>query len=305
MRSYYLILLLMVFILSFCAHKAPPLHIDRVNPKLIRINPFSENQLILNFSEELDSLSLNPENFLIYSEQETIKIICVTPGHTPDQVFLFTPGIIPGEYNLIGKVYDRSERAGFFKTKFIASTKKDTVPPLVIKYTKGARQKNFYLEYSEPIDTASIKYYVFPRRKMVSKWYYMKMLSLIPETDSLNHDTTYYLFVKEAKDLSGNDAPQFITTITSDSVYNPIFIRGRAVLNDTPIISGLGVISRKEILGISTIDHGEFLFEVRDSFNYYLQILGDDCHGADSVSVSRENIIKLTPGKVDFDSIIN
>ncbi len=296
--------LLFIIISLFCAHKAPPLRIDRVDPKLTRVIPFYSHQIILNFSEEIDSLSMNPENFLIYTEKETLEIIYVTHGNTPDQIFIFTPTMRPGEYNLQGRVYDRSGRSGFFKTKFISSTKKDTIPPLPVSYSKGPKSKKFVVEYSEPMDTSSLKFYIVPAKKIPPIWRNLKTLLLDPGSDSFNYDTTYYLFIQEIKDLAGNAAPPFITTITPDSLYKPLFIRGKAVVNDTPLINGIGILTRTRPLGISTVEKGEFLFEVRDSSNYYLQILGANCYGADSVSVVKENLIKLLPGVVNLDSLI-
>ncbi len=294
-----------VILLLFCAHKSPPLHIDRIDPKLKKINAVNEHQIFLNFSEELDTLSIKPDNFTIYTEPETLKILSVTPGNTPDQIFIYTEKMAKVEYTILGKVFDLSERVGVFKTKFVGSTKSDTIQPVVINFSKGFKLKNFFIEFSEPIDTSSIKFYIFPKRKMVKDWHYMKKLYLNPETDSLNYDTTYYLFVGEVRDLSGNAGIPFVTTITPDTIYNPVFIRGKAVLNDTPLASGIALLGYEKISGISTVTRGEFLFEVRDSLKYFVQIFGENCYGADSVSVSETNIIKLVPGVFDLDSIIN
>ncbi len=296
-----------LFIISFlfCAHKGPPLRIDRVDPKLKKISPVNEHQIFLYFSEELDTVSIKSENFTIYTEHDTLNIISVTPGNTPDQISLYTQKMAHIEYYIEGRVYDLSRRMGIFKTKFTGSVKPDTISPIIVSYSKGLKLKNFYIEFSEPVDTAAIKSYIFPKRKMVKDWYYMKKLYLKPENDTLNYDTTYYLFIREIKDLSGNRRAPFVTMITPDTIYNPIFIRGRAVLNDTPLVGGVALLGYEKILGISTIERGEFLFEVRDSVKYLIQILGENCYGADSVAASATNIIRVTPGVFNLDSIIN
>lgn len=304
-RSFIYPLTLIVISLLFCAHKGAPLHIDRIDPKLKKITPVNDHQIFLYFSEELDTTSIKSENFLIYTEQETLKIISVTPGNAPEQISIYTQKMSKIEYFIDGRVYDLSRRVGFFKTKFIGSIKPDTIQPVITKYSKGFKLKNFYLEFSEPIDTGSIKYYVFPKRKMLKDWHYMKKLYLNPETDSLNYDTTYYLFISELQDLSGNRGAPFVTTITPDTIYNPVFIRGRAVFNDTPLTSGIGLLEYEKILGVSTISQGEFLFEVRDSSKHFIRVFGENCYGADSASALDTNIIKLTPGVFNLDSIIN
>ncbi|MEO0128864.1 MAG: Ig-like domain-containing protein [candidate division WOR-3 bacterium] len=301
--KYFVALIVIPFL--FCAHKGPPLRIDRIDPRLKKITPINEHQIFLYFSEELDTLSIKSENFTIYTEQDTLKIISVTPGNTPDQISIYTQKMTKTEYFIEGRVYDLSKRTGVFKTKFIGSTKPDTISPVIYSYSKGFKIKNFYIEFSEPVDTTAIIFYVFPKRKMAKDWYYMKKLYLKPENDSLNYDTTYYLFLKGIKDLSGNPGTPFVTTITPDTIYNPIFIRGRAVLNDTLLIRGIALIGYEKILGISMIERGEFLFEVRDSLKYLIQVFGEGCYGVDSVSASDTNIIRVAPGVFNLDSIIN
>lgn len=295
----------LILIFLFCAHKAPPLRIDRIDPKIKSIISINEHQILISFSEEIDTLSIKSENFSIYTERETLGIISATPGNTPDQIYLHTQRMLRIEYSIEGKVYDLSKRVGFFKTKFMGSTKPDTIPPVVISYSKGYKLKSFYLEFSEPVDTGSIIYYIFPKKKMVKDWHYMKKLYLNPESDSLNFDTTYYLFLREVRDLSGNLGAPFVTTGTPDTIYNPVLIRGKALINDTLLIRGIGVLGDREIMGVSIIEKGEFLFEVRDSLNYLIRVFGENCYGTDSVSATNINVIKLSPGVLNLDSIIN
>lgn len=293
------------FTFVFCAHKAPPLYIDRIDPKLKKITAINERQVLLQFSEGIDSLKIDMKNFLIYSETETLGIISANSGNTSDQIFLYTSKMKRIKYNLSGQVHDCSGRIGYFKAEFNGSTKPDTVAPFITRYSKGFKLKNFYLEFSEPVDTDSIKYSVFPKRQMTTDWRNMKKLFLNPESDSLNYDTTYYLYIKEIKDLSGNCGPSFVTTITPDTVYDPVFIRGTAIINDTALIRGIALLGYDKILGVSIIENGNFLMEVRDSMKYFVQIFGDSCYGADSVSAAGENIIRLSPGVIDLDSIID
>lgn len=299
------LVILFALMVLFCAHKGPPLHIDRINPKIIKATAINEHLVNLLFSEDLDTMSMKSENFVIQKELETLKVLTAFPGNTPDQIFLSTDKMELTDYTINGKVYDKSGREGYFKTKFFGTTKSDTIRPWIVNYSKGYRLKSFYVEFSEPVDTLSIKYYCFPKKKMYTKWRYMKNLHLSPLDDSLNYDTTYYLYLKGIKDLSGNYAIPFITTITPDTIYNPVYIRGKATINDTNISKAIALIEREKILGISIVENGEFLFEVRDSLKYFIQIFGENLYGTDSISASQLNIIRLVPGVFNLDSIIN
>lgn len=300
--------IIIIFTVSclYCAHKGPPLYMDRIDPKIKKITPINNHQLMLFFSEDLDTLSYNLKNFIIHTEQETLRILVANPGNTPDQLFLTTEKMNQMEYKINGKVFDKSGRIGNFTTRFIGTSKPDTIAPWIIQYSRGFRLKNFYFEFSEPVDTLSFKYYVIPPKKMQAKWQYLTKVFLTPisEVESLNYDTTYYVYIKNIVDLSNNHAQHFVTTITPDTIYNPLFIRGKALLNDTVINNGIAIIERDKVLGISTIKQGEFLFEVRDSLKYIVRIIIPDFYGVDSVSTSQTNIIKLNPGVIDLDSLI-
>ncbi|MGQ9701568.1 MAG: hypothetical protein ACUVQT_03840 [bacterium] len=300
-------ILICTIICLYCAHKGTPLHVDRINPRITKITPINNHQLMLYFSEELDSLSNNLENFVIYTGQETLKIYAANPGNTLDQIFLTTEKMKQLEYEINGKVYDKAGRIGIFLAHFTGSTKPDTVAPWVTRYSKGSRLRNFSLEFSEPVDTISFKYYIIPKRTMQVKWQQLTKVSLTPlsEYDSFHYDTTYYLFIKDLMDLSGNHAQHFITSVTPDTIYNPLFIRGKALLNDTIINDGIAIIERERILGISMVKQGEYLFEVRDSLKYLAHIIIPNFYGAESISVSQKNVIILNPGAIDFDSLIN
>lgn len=291
-----------------CAHKGPPLRIDRVDPQIRKITPINEHQIALDFSEELDTLNINANDFAIYTEEETLKIFAANPGITVDQILITTDKMKQIEYKIQGKAFDKSGRMGIFKGKFSGTTKPDTIPPWLTHYSKGARQKYFSLRFSEPVDTSYFRYYVFPKKTTQTKWQYMKNLSIVPanEYESLSYDTTYYLYIKETRDLSGNLAQPFVTSITPDTMYNPLFLKGKAMLNDTPVIHGIALIERGQKIGVSLISKGEFLFEVRDSSSYFVRAFGSNCYGADSVSAGKsDNVINLNPGAFDLDSIIN
>lgn len=296
-----------IIICLFCAHKGPPLHVDRINPRIRKVTPINNHQLMLHFSEELDSLSNNLENFVIHTGQETLRIYAVNPGNTSEQIFLTTEKMKQLEYEINGKVYDKGGRIGTFVVHFTGSSKPDTVAPWITRYSKGARLRNFSLEFSEPVDSSSFKYYIIPTKIMQVKWQRLTKVFLTPfsENDSFHYNTTYYLFVKDLMDLSGNHAQHFITNITPDTIYNPLFIRGKALLNDTIINDGIAIIEREGIVGISMVKQGEFLFEVRDSLKYLAHIIIPNFYGADSISVSQKNVIILNPGAIDFDSLIN
>ncbi len=300
-------LALIIFLLS-CAHKGPPLRIDRIDPKIVNIVPINERQIMLNFSEELDTLSIETGNFVIHSDQETLGVLAATKGNNANQILLVTAKMNITEYKIDGKVSDKSGRVGIFRSNFRGSARPDTIAPWLISYSKGIRLYEFFLEFSEPVDTSSFRYLVLPRRRTDTKWQSLKRVYVIPSSnlDSLHFDTTYYLYVKEVKDLSGNLSPKHVTTITPDSLYNPLFIKGKAMLSDSIITDGIAVLERDNLLGLSLIRHGEFLFEVRDSSRYWVRIFSQGYYGAESLSISEVGrTIFLNLGAPDLDSIIN
>ncbi len=293
--------------LLFCAHKGPPIRIDRVDPKLVRAVPINERQIMLSFSEDLDTLSIQPENFVVYSAEETLSILAAAKGNNINEVFLATARMRTVDYRIEGRVFDKSGRAGLFKSNFRGSAKPDTIAPWLTSYSKGARQHRFFLEFSEPVDTLSFKYSIIPKRQMSTKWQNLKQVYIVPsyEADSLNFDTTYYLYIKEIRDLSGNASPEYITAITRDSVYTPLFIRGKAMLFDSIVSAGIVLFERNGLLGISFVQHGEFKFEVRDSASYWTRVFSRGYYGAESLSTSDVGrIIFLNYQAPDLDSII-
>jgi hypothetical protein len=82
-------------------------------------------------------------------------------------------------------------------------------------------------------------------------------------------------------------------------------MRGKAVYQEKPVEKGIAMISREKVVGISLLEKGEFLFEVRDSMGYFIQVYGDGIYGEDTIFVGSPNIIKLTPRAFDLDSVIN
>lgn len=296
------------FILLFsCARKGPPLSIDRINPRLTNLRATNEHQLSLQFSEEIDTTKIQKEDITIFYGSETLDIYTVYSGNSPSELLLATEKMKDTIYEISGRVLDKAGREGVFKRIFRGSAKLDTISPWVMEYAKGTGRKSFYLVFSEVVDTNSLKFSIIPKKKLLPEWKNLRHLYLRPETefDSLHFDTTYYFFLKNISDLSGNKFGPFITSITPDTIYEPIHLKGRAFLNDSLLKSGFALLQKEEVIAITTVDKGEFTFEVRDSANYLVHIISLSHYGADSIRVGEEKVIKLQGIEVEIDSLIN
>ncbi|GAI21256.1 unnamed protein product, partial [marine sediment metagenome] len=69
--------------------------------------------------------------------------------------------------------------------------------------------------------------------------------------------------------------------------------------------TGLAVLKRKTSIGITTVDEGNFVFEVRDSLFYIVEVISGKYSGSAEVSVDSVNNIILKLEEKDIDSLIN
>ncbi|MCK4251701.1 hypothetical protein KAX97_09640 [candidate division WOR-3 bacterium] len=297
-----------IFIWASCAHKAAPLSKDRLNPKLQKVSALNNRQIQFTFSEILDTLNLKPEYFSILSEEETLKIMTLYPSLSASEIIAITEIQFDKVYEVSGYVFDTAQNKGNFKESFIGSSKPDTITPWIVNYSKGANHKEFSLIFSEAMDTTFLTFFILPKNDLKPEWQNLRACHLIPEIpdDSLSYDTTYYLYIdKGARDINGNTIDIFITSITPDTIYKPIILKGTAHVNDTLIKTGLAVLKRKYPIGITLVDHGDFSFEVRDSLFYTIEVISGKYSGSAEVSVDRVNNIILKLEEKDIDSLIN
>lgn len=297
-----------IFIWASCAHKAAPLSKDRLNPKLQKVSALNNQQIQFTFSEILDTLNLKPEYFSIISEEETLKIMTLYPSLSASEIIAITEIQFDKVYEVSGYVFDTAQNKGNFKESFTGSSKLDTIIPWIVNYLKGANHKEFSLIFSEAMDTTFFKFYILPKKNLQPRWQNLRACRLIPKIpdDSLSYDTTYYLYInKGTRDISGNTIDIFITSITPDTIYKPIILKGTAHVNDTLIKTGLAVLKRKYPIGITIVDHGDFSFEVRDSLFYTIEVISGKYSGSAEVSVDRVNNIILKLEEKDIDSLIN
>ncbi|KPK64580.1 hypothetical protein AMJ83_02455 [candidate division WOR_3 bacterium SM23_42] len=299
-------LMLMLLILS-CGHKAAPLVKDRFSPRLQKISVLNTRQVQLSFSEEIDTVALAPDSIQIASARDTLKIVLSYPSLSASEIVLVTAPMAAIEYEISGHVYDKAENKGSFKSNFQGSTTPDTITPWVASYSQGRNNHEFFLVFSEAMDTTSLAASIIPTREFITIWQNYRHVRFIPATgaESLGYDTTYYLYLKNASDISGNPVMRFVTSITPDTVYRPTILRGQALINDAPVRAGIAVLVRERAVAISIIDNGTFSFEVRDSLPYDIQVLSNGYTGTGKVALDSENIIILTEGQIDIDYLID
>jgi hypothetical protein len=299
------IILLILF--AACAHKTPPISKDRLKPKLTSVTALNNRQIQLSFSEEIDTVALFPDSMLITSAQETLGILSIYPSLSASEIVLVTTPMTHTAYEISGHVLDKGENKGPFKHAFQGSANPDTIAPWLVDFSQGRLNHEFFLVFSETMDTTSITYSVVPKKQPLPDWLTHRHVKFSPQTpsESLSFDTTYYLFLRNANDISGNPAPPFVTAVTPDTMYRPDILTGKVFIDETPAPSGIAILQRDIIIGIALIEKGEFVFEVRDSLPFDLHAVSGDYTGTSTVKADSENIIKLLKGEFDLDRLID
>ena len=300
--------LMFIFIMLLaCAHKAPPLSKDRLNPRLLKATALNARQLQISFSEEIDTLALFPDSMTITSSLDTLMVLHVYPSLSASEIVVATSPMSNVIYEIAGAVFDKAENRGTFAAKFQGTTSPDTISPWVAGYAEGRNTREFFLNFSEAMDTTTLMFSVVPKRQLIPSWDNYRHVRFAPESgsESLGFDTTYYMYLKTARDISGNRAQSVITSITPDSIYRPIRLKCKALLDEDPVAEGMAILKRELPIGVAFVKNGEFEFEVRDSLYFDVLVITSDHNGSAQVMVGGENIVELQQGKVDIDRIID
>lgn len=307
-KFFEVILFFVILTIIVCAHKASPISKDRLLPRLQEVFALNNRQIQFTFSEKIDTLNLQPENFIIVSGADTLKIITLYSSLSTSEIIGITEQQSDVVYEVTGFIFDESENKGTFEKSFTGTSEQDTIAPWLVDYSEGYNMTVFLITFSEAMDTTSIDFRVIPKRDFVPLWLNYRTCQFVPKTgfDSLHYDTTYYLFIeKSAYDISSNPVDIFITKITPDTIYDPLILRGAVLVNDTLVKTGLAAISREITLGIAKIEDGEFVFEVRDSLPYMVDVVAGRYSGSAEISVSKKDSIILKLEERSIDSIIN
>ena len=298
----------LTFIFTVCAHKAPPLSKDRLSPKLQEILALNNRQVQFTFSEQLDTLDLKPDYFTITIAEDTLDVILLYPSLSAAEIVALTESQSDRIYEVSGYVFDTAQNKGVFKRSFSGTSRPDTISPWVVDYSKGANHRHFFLKFSEAMDTTFFEFYILPKKLLKPVWKNIRTCFLVPEAmdDSLRYDTTYYLYLdKGARDITNNTISTFVTSITSDTLYEPIILQGTVQIHDTLVKTGVAVIKREYPLGITVIEQGRFAFEVRDSATYTVEVLSGDYSGSAEVSVDSIWTINLRQEGKSIDSLFD
>lgn len=296
----------MALLIITCAHKAPPLVKDRMKPKLQNIIALNNIQVQFTFSEEIDTLNLSTENFRITMGEDTLRIKTLYPSLSAAEIVAITELQMDSEYSVNGYVYDTAQNKGAFDMEFTGTSRPDTIAPWIIKFSEGSRQKEFFFHFSEAMDTTFFSYSMVPKKELVSEWRNPRVcfLLLADTTDALAFDTTYYVYINQGcRDLSGNLFGTLVTSITPDTAYKPLILKGSAQINDSLVITGIALLRRETFSGITLIKGGDFQFEVRDSLPYTVEVFSDKYWGSATVSIDSINIIYLKLEEKDIDCI--
>ena len=287
---------LLIMIIAACAHKAPPLIKDRMKPKLQNVFALNNRQIQFTFSENIDTLNLKPDNFNITTGDDTLQITSLYPSLSAAEIIAITEAQMDLVYKVTGYVFDPAQNKGAFDIEFTGTSRPDTIAPWIIKFSEGSRQKEFFFHFSEAMDTTFFSYSMIPKKELVSEWRNPRVcfLLLADTTDALAFDTTYYVYINQGcRDLSGNLVGTLVTSITPDTAYRPLILKGSAQINDSLVITGIALLRRETFSGITLIRGGDFQFEVRDSLPYTVEVFSDKYWGSATVSIDSINIIHL------------
>jgi hypothetical protein len=301
-------LCIVLLIIVVCAHKAPPLSKDRLPPRLQEVSSLNNRQIQFTFSEKIDTLNLQPENFTIASDGDTLKIIVLYASLSPSEIVAVTEMQSPVVYKVSGYMFDEAGNKGTFARTFTGSIIKDTIAPWVIDYSEGYSRRNFYVTFSEAMDTSFVQYLVIPEKNLIAVWRDYRTCQFFPQTssDSLHYDTTYYLYADHGmRDFSGNFLSLFITSVTPDTLYEPLMLTSTVIMNDTLVQSGVAVMSRTITMGITEVEDGEVVFEVRDSLPYRIDVVSGQYSGSADVSVHKKDTTYLKLEERSIDNLIH
>jgi len=298
---------IVMLLISACAHKAPPISKDRLGPHLQKIAVLNTKQIQLSFNEEIDTIATHVDSIFINSDQETLPVLFLYPSLSASEIVLLTMPMKDMAYDISGTVFDTAENRSHFKSRFLGLTGPDTIAPWLTGYSQGRNTREFYFAFSEAMDTTSVSFSIIPKKHFAPVWLNYRYLQFSPQTagETLSFDTTYYLFLKQTCDVSGNRAAPFVTSITRDTVYQPIIVLGKVLFDGTPINEGVALLKRGNIIGVALVAKGEFAFEVRDSTSYDVQVVAGDHSGTGTIMAGRDNIIELVRERIDIDRFID
>lgn len=302
------IVVFLVLLTVFCAHKAAPLRKDRLRPQLQSVRALSNRQVQYTFSEPIDTLGLHRDGLLITNSNDTLSILLLYPSLSAAEIVAITDLQQDILYKTSGVMYDTAHNKGAFETSFNGTSQEDTVRPWVVQYSQGGKQREFSVVFSEAMDTTFLVFYILPQKNLVASWLNLRACRFLPAApeDSLRFDTTYHLYMTAgARDISNNVMTTFLTSITPDTVYQPTRLRGKVYVNDTSAARGIAVLRRERPLGISLVRGGSFIFEVRDTLPYTVDVISGEYSGTASVAAREENIVILQFQEKTLDSLID
>lgn len=298
---------MVMLLISACAHKAPPIAKDRLGPRLQKIAVLNTKQIQLSFSEEIDTVATHTDSISIRSDGETLTVLFLYPSLSASEIVLLTMPMKNLAYEISGTVFDTAENRNHFKGRFLGLTVPDTIAPRLTGHSQSKNASEFYFTFSEVMDTTSVSFSIIPKKRYTPVWLNARYAQFSPQAagETLGFDTTYYLFLREARDVSGNRADPFVTSITRDTIYQPIIVHGKVHFDGTPINEGVALLKRGSIIGVALVAKGEFAFEVRDSTSYDVQVVAGDYSGTGTIMAGRDNIIQLERERIEIDRIID
>lgn len=298
------LLLVSSILLVSCGKKGTPSAPDRFAPSLDELRVLDRNHLELDFSEDVDTLLLSIEDFLVANpDRETLTVYGVYPLFNNAQVVLATARQDSILYSLTGTVRDANGNVAEIDEQFMGCQVIDSIPPRVIDYPATVKSKKISFKFSEAMDTAALRYAFAPKnpKGFVSRWDKgLRRIDLYPvsERDSLAAGTIYYLLIYRASDIARNTMKQFCTYFTPDSLLPKSILRGRVYAGDSLIDAALIIGREKDrIVAMAISDKGQFSLFVKESIEYKIEAFFDDRYAQRSARVGDTLVLRLAGSK--------
>lgn len=311
MGKRHLIVPLVAILLLACAHKAAPLVKDRLRPSLVRIVALDQRHVQFTFSEDVDTTSAASAP-VIFAGTDTLSVQATYRGLSGAELIAVTAPMKAVTYTAVGTVYDAAANPGTYRRDFIGTVRADTVAPWVSAAVSGRAQRCFKVRFNEMMDTTRLAYRVVPSIAVVATWTDGLGLTVMPIVDSLAPADTleqgrvYYLWIREAYDITGNRTAEYVTWLTPDTTGLPYIIRGRALIGDSLVDFGYAFLEGPRIEAVGLLRRGEFSFSVPDSLPRIVFVTTPDGYtGRDTLRPGSLQSVPLSYEPCDIDTLLH
>jgi ribosomal protein L35AE/L33A len=302
---------LIVFVMAGCAKKMLPPSPDRFSPRLTAVTARVRTQVELTFDERLDAGRLSAESLLVVRpDGSAVALRGVSLGRSDAAVLVwagFEPGVL---YEIRGTVFDATGNPGWFRARFVASLKSDTIPPRLRRLDPPAGATGrmtgqpVRVRFTEALDTAAVPTWFFVPSSADSQYRFewdpdWQGFRLQARESLVGGGGVYFVLLPGLRDLDGNVSSAWaLTYFTSDSAFVGRQLRGSVGFPAGQPRRGMVLFDGPSTFAAALLDSsGGFLAWVPESAGTAVALADSDGDGlADLVSAA-------VPYSTDGDSL--